>query len=570
MAPAALAAKGSYRPEFLAAIDACLRVKQGDRPQSVAQLRSMLLEPLIETQQLTSKSVEITPSSQRTSRKAGQRKIGRWPAPAAAIMIVALGAYGGYELTRRQRNDAVESATGLARTGHPMGSTNPDERQDGLEEERVAAEKAAPRKAPAEAEEIAKDEERRRTASRQEPTRPAPPSGSIEQPKPLGHLINLSVKLGNQPTDENKPWLGVDTEPLELALALSLGLASPNGALIFDKTADGPADRADIRIGDVIVAMNGAIANTSDLHSRLSLLTSGMEVPLELWRAAEKYSDFVLTLRQLADGGNGQAIFWLGRMYAGGIGTTRDDIEAVSWYRRGAEAGNMDATAALGIALLAGRGVAIDRQEGLRLIRAAAATDQVEAMNRLGQVLLEGKIADKDQHDAVHLFTKAAEAGHAPSMVVLGRLYANGIGVQADPRKAEIWYRQAAQRGHAGGTAGLGSLYENGMGVEMDFPRAAALYRRAADLGNAGAMANLGQLYAQGKGVAKSEDAAIDLFRKAANLGNSNAMNNLAWMLQNGAGGLRKDPDEAAKLMLNAIDRGSEFSLKQMTLNSRA
>src|SRR5688500_32262 len=42
MAPASIAAKAAYRPGFLAAIDACLRVKHTERPQSVAQLRPIL------------------------------------------------------------------------------------------------------------------------------------------------------------------------------------------------------------------------------------------------------------------------------------------------------------------------------------------------------------------------------------------------------------------------------------------------------------------------------------------------------------------------------------------------
>jgi serine/threonine protein kinase len=43
MAPAADVAKGTHRPDFLRAIDACLNVRPPDRPQSVAQLRPMLL-----------------------------------------------------------------------------------------------------------------------------------------------------------------------------------------------------------------------------------------------------------------------------------------------------------------------------------------------------------------------------------------------------------------------------------------------------------------------------------------------------------------------------------------------
>ena len=47
-------------------------------------------------------------------------------------------------------------------------------------------------------------------------------------------------------------------------------------------------------------------------------------------------------------------------------------------------------------------------------------------------------------------------------------------------------------------------------------------------------------------------------------------MNNLAWMLQGGRGVARKDPEEAADLMLKALDRRNEFSYRQMTQNARA
>ena len=43
MPPAVQAAKGTYRKGFLNAIDACLKVRGAERPQSVTQLRSKLL-----------------------------------------------------------------------------------------------------------------------------------------------------------------------------------------------------------------------------------------------------------------------------------------------------------------------------------------------------------------------------------------------------------------------------------------------------------------------------------------------------------------------------------------------
>jgi TPR repeat protein len=83
-------------------------------------------------------------------------------------------------------------------------------------------------------------------------------------------------------------------------------------------------------------------------------------------------------------------------------------------------------------------------------------------------------------------------------------------------------------------------------------------------------MVNLGLMHVAGKGVEKDEAAAVALYRRAVGLGNSTAMNNLAWMLQGGRGVERKDPEEAADLMLKALDRRNEFSYRQMTQNSRA
>jgi TPR repeat protein len=83
-------------------------------------------------------------------------------------------------------------------------------------------------------------------------------------------------------------------------------------------------------------------------------------------------------------------------------------------------------------------------------------------------------------------------------------------------------------------------------------------------------MVNYALLQVQGKGVDKNEVAAVALYRRAVALGNSTAMNNLAWMLQGGRGVARKDPEEAADLMLKALERRNEFSYRQMTQNSKS
>ena len=394
---------------------------------------------------------------------------------------------------------------------------------------------------------------------------PSKPGPSVVQPQ--GRHIKLTAKVGSQSGDPTKGWLGVNMELVELPLALSLGLANADGALILSAAPGGPAAQAGLRFGDILVGLNGrALANVGEVRQRIAALPPGSEAALEAWRIAADEGEFLQMLRRLADSGNAHVMYRLGRLYAAGSGVIRDETQAMQWFRKSADAGNAQAMTALAAALLDARGsTANDQQEALRLLRAAADKDSIEAMYRLAHILLEGRIANKDALEAARLFTRASDAGHAPSMVDLGRMYANGTGVQVDAAKAAMLYRQAADLGNTAGMVNLGWLYEHGKGVETDVAKALQLYRRAVDLNNSGGMVNLALLYANGKGVDKNEAAAVQLYRRAIGYNNSMAMNNLAWMLQGGRGVERKEPEEAADLMMKALDRRNEFSRQRMT-----
>jgi TPR repeat protein len=353
-------------------------------------------------------------------------------------------------------------------------------------------------------------------------------------PKAQARLFKLPIKIGSQPSDSQKGWLGVRLEPLETALSASLGLDNANGALVLDALANGPISQSGIRFGDVIVALNGkAFEGTSDFFRRVAAMPPGNSATLDVWRASPDDAEFLQTLRRLAYGGNAHVMGLLGKLYATGSGVVRDDGEAVKWYRRGADAGNPAAMTALGAMALEGRGTSSDAQEGVRWLRAAADKNHLEAMHRLARILAEGKAVEKNAAEAVRLFGKAAEAGYVASMVDLGIMYARGDGVPADTVKAASWYK------------------------------------RAADLGNSAAMVNLGALYARGKGVPLDPEAAVALYRKSVSLGHPAGMHNLAWMLDSGRGVERKDPEAGADLMMKSLDRRYEFSLRQMKENSR-
>jgi TPR repeat protein len=367
------------------------------------------------------------------------------------------------------------------------------------------------------------------------PAPPSPPSAVPIQPsQPLGRIVKLPVKIGSVPSARQKGWLGVSSDSFDLPLALSLGLRNANGALIVETTPGGPAGAAGVRFGDIIVGFNGSAIDTmQDLRQRVSATMPGTEAVLEIWRTTDD-GDFLRTLRRLGEAGNAAVMHRLGRMYAAGIGVARDDAEAIRWFRMGAAAGNLNATTMLGVGLIEGRGTAKDTQEGVRLLKSAADRNGMDAMHRLGVILVNGKVVDKDIPEAVHLLTKASEAEHAPAMVDLAVMYNQGIGVQADPAKAAFWSK------------------------------------RAADLGNPTGMVNLGYLHEHGRGVEQSLTAAVTLYRRAADMGHALGFHNLAAMLDRGKGVERRDPEQAAELMLRSLELRNQFSYQMMAKNSNA
>jgi hypothetical protein len=95
--PATSVARGKYRPEFLAAIDACLRVRHVDRPQSVAQLRAMMLGSSSTVRLAAPPPATHKLPVQPAAPVAGKR---RWMSMAAAALVLIGGAYGGFEVSR--------------------------------------------------------------------------------------------------------------------------------------------------------------------------------------------------------------------------------------------------------------------------------------------------------------------------------------------------------------------------------------------------------------------------------------------------------------------------------------
>jgi S1-C subfamily serine protease len=80
-------------------------------------------------------------------------------------------------------------------------------------------------------------------------------------------------------------YLGVIIQPVDQKVAKAFGLKEVRGALVGDVTSDGPAAKAGIQKGDVIVAVNDQrVEDSRDLQLKIASTAPGTRVNLRLIR----------------------------------------------------------------------------------------------------------------------------------------------------------------------------------------------------------------------------------------------------------------------------------------------
>lgn len=97
-------------------------------------------------------------------------------------------------------------------------------------------------------------------------------------------------------------YLGIGTQPVALPASMrsTLTLTQATGLLVVTVEAEGPADRAGLLLGDILIGLGGApIADIDDLQAQLAGDRVGMAMPARLIRGG-RLQDAIVTIGERA------------------------------------------------------------------------------------------------------------------------------------------------------------------------------------------------------------------------------------------------------------------------------
>jgi serine protease Do len=105
------------------------------------------------------------------------------------------------------------------------------------------------------------------------------------------NVVDQLVKYGRT----KRGWLGVRIQEVNEEIADSLGLDKPNGALVASVSENSPAEKGQIRTGDVILVFNGTeVPEMRKLPRIVADTEIGKTVPVELWRDGKRVTTSVV------------------------------------------------------------------------------------------------------------------------------------------------------------------------------------------------------------------------------------------------------------------------------------
>ena len=127
---------------------------------------------------------------------------------------------------------------------------------------------------------------------------------------------------------------------------------------------------------------------------------------------AYEQKDYATAFKKLKDDHSPRAQFYLGTMYADGLGVDKNKVEAIRWFQQAAEQGFAEAQFTLGVISFKGDGVPQDKAAAVKWYRLAADQGNTRAQFNLGILYGTGDGVQQDQAEALRLIRMAADLGN--------------------------------------------------------------------------------------------------------------------------------------------------------------
>ena len=128
----------------------------------------------------------------------------------------------------------------------------------------------------------------------------------------------------------------------------------------------------------------------------------------------------------LAADGNGEAAFYLGRMYQFGDGVPENQSQALTWFRNSADLGYADGYFVSGQMYEKGLGTPQDYDRAFASYQAASDMGHMDALKRLAMMHAEGLGTQVDYGQAARLLNSAVEQGDQEAIDLLTFLMDTG------------------------------------------------------------------------------------------------------------------------------------------------